>query len=70
MKLENDNQYLDKKVWRCLQKSPKHDVKRNIRVNSVYEIFNVLLFILYFLTFECFSLNKKINKSLIDVKDL
>lgn len=70
MKLENDNQYLDKKVWRCRSKNPKHDVKRNIRVNSVYEIFNVPLFILYFLTFECFSLNKKINKSLIDVKDL
>ena len=46
MKLENDNQYLDKKVWRCRSKNQKHDVKRNIRVNSVYEIFNVPSFIL------------------------
>ena len=27
MKLENDNQYLDKNVWQCRSIYPKHDMK-------------------------------------------
>ena len=47
MKLENDNQYLDKKIWRCRSKNLKHDVKRNIRVKSIYENFNVYLYYIF-----------------------
>lgn len=44
--------------------------KISLRINFVYENIKVPLFILYFITFECFKINKSINKALRDVKDL
>ena len=34
MKLENNKNYLDEKVWRCRSKIKVHDEKKNIRENS------------------------------------
>ena len=70
MKLTKDNSFIDKKVWRCTSSNPKHDVKINVRINSIYEGLQVKLFILYFLIFECFLLHKSIKKSYLDLKDL
>ena len=70
MKLYNDNSYIDKKIWRCRGKNPIHDIKINIRINSIFEDIKVKLYILYYLTFKCFPFNKSINKAFIDIKDL
>ena len=70
MKLSNDNSVLDKKLWRCKSTSPKHYIKKNLRINSIFENIKVPLSLLYFITFECFSMNKGINKTLLEEKDL
>ena len=46
---------MDKKVWRYRTKLINHDIKKNIRENSVFEFANLPLFIIYFLTFYCFK---------------
>ena len=67
---KNDIQYLDSKVWRCRAKNPKNDIQCNIRANSILEYFNVHIIYILFLIFEGFALNIRVNKSLINLKDL
>ena len=50
-KLSKDNQIIDKYVWRCRGNMPKHDIKINIRKNSILEGIHINLQILYFLYF-------------------
>ena len=70
MNISKDKAFLDKKIFRCVSNCPKHDEKISLRINSVYENIKIPLFMLYFITFECYSFNKSINKTLLDVKDL
>ena len=53
-----------------MSNNPKYDKKISLRINSVFENIKALLFILYFVTFEYFFINKSINKALIEVKEL
>ena len=66
----NDNSTIDKKIFRCSGNNPDHDSKINIRKNSIYEGFQIPLFILYYLTLECFPFNKGVNKSLIEIDEI
>ena len=70
MVMVNDNSTTDKKIFRCRGNNPKHDSKINIRKNSIYEGFQIPLFILYYLTLECFPFNKGVNKSLIEIDEI
>ena len=70
MKIVNDNSTLDRKIFRCRGNNPKHDCKTNIRKDSIYEDFQIPLFILYYLTFECFAFNKSVSKSLLEINEI
>ena len=67
MILENNKNYIDEKVWRCRSKIIVHDLKKNIRVNSVFEFINIPLPILYFLLIYCFTEKYSLEKSLTEV---
>ena len=69
MKLENNKNYLDEKVWRCRSKIFVHDEKKNIREKSLFEDVNIPLPILYFLTIYCFTEKISIEKAFIEIKD-
>ena len=69
MKLEKNAIYLDKFCWRCRSQNPLHDIKLNIRKNSIYEDIKSPINALYYLTFNCFMKNMSINKSTNQVKE-
>ena len=43
MKMEHNNQYIDKFIWRCHSSNPYHDIKKNIRSGSLLESIKVPL---------------------------
>ena len=51
MILNNNNIYADGKIWRCRASKLPHEIKTNIRINSIYENLNIQIQILYFVTF-------------------
>ena len=65
-KMVKENQSIDKFIWRCRCSNPSHDVKINIRKNSILENMHLNIQILYFLIFFCFTEKKSINDSLIE----
>ena len=67
MKLENNQTYLDGKIWRCRSNTPYHDLKINIRTDSIYEGSQISLPVLYFVTFYCFPENYSLQKTYIEV---
>ena len=69
MNLENNQNYMDRKVWRCRSKIMNHDIKKNIRDNSFFELINIPLPIIYFLIFYCFTEKFSIEKSFIEIND-
>ena len=69
MKLENNKNYMDEKIWRCQSKQSLHDEKVNIRKNSVIENINIPLPIIYFLILYCFIEKYSLDKSYIEVND-
>ena len=69
IKLENNKNNLDEKVWRCRSKIKVHDEKKNIRENSLFEDVNIPLPILYFLTIYCFTEKLSIGKAFIEIND-
>ena len=69
MKLDNNKNYLDGKVWRCRTKIIPHDIKINIRDKSLFEDCNIQLQIIYFLTFYCFPEKLSIEKSYLEIKN-
>ena len=66
MKLENNQTYLDGKIWRCRSNTPYHDLKINIRTDSIYEDSLIPLPVLYFITFYCFPENYSLENLLGD----
>ena len=66
----NDNGVLDKKVFLCISNNSKYGKKISLRINSVFGNIKAPSFILYFVIFECFFINKSINKTLIEIKEL
>ena len=69
MKLENNKNYMDEKIWRCRSLQILHDEKVNIRKNSVIENINIPLPIIYFLILYCFIEKYSLDKSIIEVND-
>ena len=69
MKLENNKNYMDEKVWRCRTKITDHDEKKNIRENSLIETINISLPIIYFLIIYCFTEKYSLEKAFIEVND-
>ena len=62
MKLIENKSYADEYVWRCFKKGDnKHDIKQNIRVNSIFEDVKTDIRLLYFIIFENFIYNFSIN---------
>ena len=62
MKLIENKSYLDGLAWRCFKKgNNKHDVKQNIRENSIFENIKTDIRLLYFNVFENFINNFSIN---------
>ncbi len=55
MKLVNHLLSADNIIWRCHKRNPVHDVKINIRQNSVFEGLYIKLPILYFYYFFVFE---------------
>lgn len=51
MKLVNNINYADGKLWRGRPNYPCHDIKYNIRKNSIFEKINISLQVLYFFNF-------------------
>ena len=47
MKIEHNFQYLDKHVWRCRSSNPLHDIKKNIRCDSIFESIKVPINVIY-----------------------
>ena len=63
MKMEHNNQYIDKFIWRCRSSNPCHDIKKNIRSGSLLESIKVPLNIIYYITFKCFLDKYSLNKT-------
>ena len=68
MILESNINYMDEKVWRCRSKINKHDVKINIRENSVFQFINITLPVIYLITFYFFTEKYSIEKSFIEIQ--
>ena len=66
MKMEYNKQYIDNYCFRCRSKSPIHDIKVNIRNNSIFSDIKIPINVIYNLLFNCFLKNIGINKSFIN----
>ena len=70
MKLVSNKKRVDGKIWRCTKKgSNKHDIKVNIRKDSIFEIFKTDIRILYYLLFYNFVDNKSVKISFINAQE-
>ena len=64
MKIEYNFQYIEH-VWRCRSSNLLHDIKKNIRRDSIFESINVRINVIYYLTFNCFLNHYSINQTYI-----
>ena len=69
IRLENNKNYIDKYFWRYRGKDPIHDIRTNIRINSIFENLKTPLNVIYYLTFHCFLKNMSIKNSLINITE-
>ena len=69
MILSNNNLYADGKIWRCRGGIPPHDIKINIRTNSIFENINIQILILYFITFFFFIKNLLLEKAFTETNN-
>ena len=58
MKMEYNKQYIDNYCFRCRSKSPIHDIKVNIRNNSIFSDIKIPINVIYNLLFNCFLKNR------------
>ena len=71
MNLVNIKKRIDGKIWRCKKKGLEpHDIKVNIRNNSIFSNFKTDIRILYFLLFYNFVENKSVKDSYLNCKEL
>ena len=63
MKLEKNSHYIDEYVFRCRSNVPKHDIKINIRKNSIFENMKMEINTIYFLIYKCFLEKKSLDAS-------
>ena len=71
MNLVNIKNRIDGKIWRCKKKGLEpHDIKVNIRNNSIFSNSKTDIRILYFLLFYNFVENKSVKESYLNCKEL
>ena len=61
--------YFDGKVWRCRTKVQPHNIKINVKENSLFEKINIPLPILYFLLIYCFTEKFSLEKTYIEITE-
>ena len=66
MSLQKNKQILDLFCSRCRSKNPTHNIKENIRKNSIFSDINIPINSKYNLTFNCFLKNIDVNKTYIN----
>ena len=70
MKLESNVDYINNYFFRWRSKSPIHDIRENLRKNSIFwyiHIIHIPINVIYYLLFKCFLKNIVINKSYINI---
>ena len=65
MKIDHNIQNIDKHLWRCRSSNPLHDIKKNIRCDSIFESIKVTINVIYYLTFNCFLNHYSLNQTYI-----
>ena len=70
MSISNDKSSIDKKIWKYSSINPRHDKTISLRFDSIFKGLKIPLYILYFITFECFAFKKGLNQTFWDTKDL
>ena len=63
MKIEKCQSYIDKYCWRCRSNGSLHDMKINIRAESLFDGIRIQLNALYYLIYNCFLNQYSINKT-------
>ena len=61
MKLEKNSQYIDEYVFRCRSKYPNHDIKINLRKNSIFENIKLDINTIHYLIYKCFLENYSLD---------
>lgn len=61
--------YIDDYVFRCRSNVPKHDIKVNIRKNSIFENMKMEINTIYFLIYKYFLENKSLDASYDNIHD-
>ena len=69
MKEETNNSFIDRICFRCRKKNPYHDIKINIRKDSVFENVRMSLVSIYFLIYECLIEKKSISNTTFEHKE-
>ena len=66
MKLQKNKQYIDRFYFHWRSKAPPHDIKENVRKNSIFDDIKIHMNVIYNWIFICFIKNIGINKSYIN----
>ena len=69
MNLVKENAFLDRQCFRCKKSNPKHDVKINIRKDTIFENIKINLISIYFIIYECLLNNLSANKAFIEFNE-
>ena len=70
MKITNNLNYADGKLWRCSSNSPYHNDKYNIRKRFNFRAFKFNYTSYLFSYFYCFLDNLSIEKSYIEISNI
>ena len=63
MKFEKNSHYINDHVFWCRSNLPKHDIKLNIRKNSILENIKMEINTIYYLIYKWFLENKSLDAS-------
>ena len=66
MTLQKNKQYIERFCFRCRSKAPVHDIKVNLRNNSIFDEIKIPINVIYNLIFNCFIKNMSIQKAYIN----
>ena len=61
MNLEKNLQYIDDYVFRCRANNPNHDIKINLRKNSIFENIKLNINTIHYLIYKCFLENYSLD---------
>ena len=61
--------FLDRECFRCKKSNPSHDIKINLRKNSIFEEIKMNLISIFFIIYECFLNNISANKAKLEFSE-